>query len=160
MFSTTNLFLAVIFFYTSSVHSQTCENFGQLNGTSCECPTGTGGSTCSELACGGNIFEGSQRPLTSTSSGGFANLTSSGCSCQSGWTGTGCNVCQTASACQSAANSLESSDSSLTGDDDGQNNTLVCNTSPKVWASSQMSCSVDVSNSLILNRFFTDIFTM
>ncbi|KAJ3849055.1 hypothetical protein EV368DRAFT_48052 [Lentinula lateritia] len=144
MFSTTNLFLAVIFFSTSSVCSQTCENFGQLNGTSCECPTGTGGSTCSELACGGNIFEGSQRPLTSTTSGGFANLTSSGCSCQSGWTGTGCNVCQAASACQSAANSLESSDSSLTGDDDdGQNNTLVCNTSPTVWASSQMSCSVD-----------------
>ncbi|KAJ3891331.1 hypothetical protein GG344DRAFT_77017 [Lentinula edodes] len=143
MFSTTIFFFAVIFFSASSVHSQTCENFGQLNGTSCECPTGTGGSTCSELACGGNIFEGSQRPLTSTSSGGFANLTSSGCSCQSGWTGTGCNVCQAASACQSAANSLESSDSSLTGDDDGQNNTLVCNTSPKVWASSQMSCSVD-----------------
>ncbi|KAJ4475603.1 hypothetical protein J3R30DRAFT_3294740 [Lentinula aciculospora] len=144
MFFITNFFLVIVL-SLSSVHSQNCENFGQLNGTSCDCPTGTGGSTCSELACGGNIFEGSQRPLTSTSSsGGFANLTSSGCSCQSGWTGTACTVCESASACQSAANSLGNSDSSLTGDDgDGQNNTLVCNTTPKVWASSQMSCSVN-----------------
>ncbi|KAE9395118.1 ABC transporter [Gymnopus androsaceus JB14] len=126
----------------TNVRSQTCENFGQINGTSCDCPTGFGGSTCSELACGGNIFQGSQRPLTSESSG-FANLTSSGCACQSGWTGTACNVCQSASACQNAANALGISQSSLTGTDDGQNNTLVCNTSPKVSASSQMSCNVN-----------------
>ncbi|KAJ3994693.1 hypothetical protein F5050DRAFT_432283 [Lentinula boryana] len=143
MISTLNFFLVVALLSLSSVYSQSCENYGQLNGSSCSCPTGIGGSTCSELACGGNIFEGSQRPFTSSSSGGFANLTSSGCSCQSGWTGTACNVCQSASACQNAGSSLETSDSSLTGDDDGQNNTLICNTSPKVWASSQMSCSVD-----------------
>ncbi|KAJ3728308.1 hypothetical protein C8R42DRAFT_619517 [Lentinula raphanica] len=143
MLSAIHLLLAHIFVFINSVLSQTCENYGQLNGTTCDCPTGTGGTTCSQLACGGNIFEGSQRPLTSTSSGGFANLTASGCSCQSGWTGTACNVCQSASACQNAASSLESSSSSISGDDDGQNNTLICNTSPKVWASSQMSCSVD-----------------
>ncbi|KAF9063699.1 hypothetical protein BDP27DRAFT_1393878 [Rhodocollybia butyracea] len=132
-----------ILFGTWRVQAQTCENYGQLNRTGCDCPTGFGGPTCSELACGGNIFQGSQRPLTSTSSG-FANLTSSGCSCQSGWTGTACNVCTSANACQNAANGLGNSASSLTGDDnDGLNHTLVCNTSPKVWASSQMSCSVN-----------------
>ncbi|KIK59076.1 hypothetical protein GYMLUDRAFT_44816 [Collybiopsis luxurians FD-317 M1] len=125
-----------------SVHGQSCENYGFSNGTTCECPTGFGGSTCSELACGGNLFQGSQRPLTSTSSG-FANLTASGCSCQNGWTGTACNVCETANACQSASNALGSSQIPLTGVDDGQNQTLVCNTSPRVYASSQMSCGVN-----------------
>ncbi|KAF5367669.1 hypothetical protein D9757_010971 [Collybiopsis confluens] len=126
----------------AAVHAQSCQNYGFSNGTSCECPTGTGGSTCSELACGGNLFQGSQRPVTSTSSG-FANLTASGCSCQSGWTGTACNVCQSANACQTASNALANSQSSLSGVDDGQNHTLVCNTAPRVYAASQMSCSVN-----------------
>lgn len=120
----------------------TCDNYGLLNGTSCSCPTGFGGSTCSQIGCGGTIFQGSQRPLTTSSTGSFANLTASNCSCESGWTGTGCNVCQTAQACQSgfAVAGQVTTDSSTT-----DNKTLVCNTQARVWASSQMSCQVNVS---------------
>lgn len=146
-------FLAVSSFFSSPVRSQTtCENFGIVNSTSCVCPTGFGGLTCAELACGGNIFQGSQRPLT-TESSGFANLTSSGCSCQSDWTGTACNVCQSASACQNAANALGIPS---TGVEDGQNDTIVCNTSPQVFASGQMSCDVNVS---VFNRLHRSILT-
>ncbi|KAK0185967.1 hypothetical protein F5146DRAFT_163180 [Armillaria mellea] len=127
--------------------AQSCENAGVVNGSSCDCPTGFGGSNCSQPACGGNIFQGTDRSLTPINSNGFANLTAAGCSCQSGWTGTGCNVCQTANACTSAYSSSTSgsstSSSGLTGLDDGQNRTVVCNNSPRVWASGQLSCNVN-----------------
>ncbi|OSD02070.1 hypothetical protein PYCCODRAFT_1368085 [Trametes coccinea BRFM310] len=118
--------------------SDNCENYGVSNGTACECPPGFGGSTCSQPACGGTIFQGSSRPLASGSP--FANLTS--CSCEDGWTGTGCNVCQTAKACQAGFSSVKGSSGPLTGDDSGQNNTLVCSTTPRVYAASEMSCDV------------------
>jgi hypothetical protein len=133
-------------FFVLLVHAQTCENYGLPNGTSCVCPTGFGGSTCSQLGCGGTIFQGSQRSLTpSTATGSFANLTASSCQCESGWTGTGCNVCQTAKACQSgfAAVGQVTADSSTIDGPQG-NTTLVCNTQARVWASSQMSCQVNV----------------
>ncbi|KAG7453130.1 ABC transporter [Guyanagaster necrorhizus] len=129
------------------VVAQSCENAGVVNGSSCDCPTGFGGSNCSQPACGGNIFQGTNRSLTPINSNGFANLTAAGCSCQSGWTGTGCNVCQTASACASGYSSTTSgsstSSSGLTGLNDGQNRTLVCNNSPRVWAAGQLSCNVN-----------------
>jgi ABC-type multidrug transport system fused ATPase/permease subunit len=127
------------------VHAQTCENYGVLNGTSCACPPGFGGSTCSQLGCGGTIFQGSQRHLTSSSTGSFANLTASTCQCESGWIGTGCNVCQTANACQAgfaAVNQVTIDSSSFNGTQG--NETLVCNTQAQVYASSQMSCQVNV----------------
>ncbi|KDR81917.1 hypothetical protein GALMADRAFT_240228 [Galerina marginata CBS 339.88] len=124
------------------VQAQTCENYGITNGTSCMCPTGFGGSTCSQPGCGGTIFQGSQRPLAPLS-GSSANLTAGGCSCVGGWTGTGCNVCQTASACQTAfsAAGTVTADSSTLGSTQG-NETMVCNSEPRVYASSQMSCQV------------------
>ena len=127
------------------VHAQTCENFGVLNGSSCACPAGFGGSTCSQIGCGGTIFQGSQRKLTSNSTGSFANLTASTCQCDSGWIGTGCNVCQTANACQTgfAAVGQATIDSSSFDGTQG-NETLVCNTQARVYASSQMSCQVNV----------------
>ncbi|KAI0081441.1 hypothetical protein K474DRAFT_1656588 [Panus rudis PR-1116 ss-1] len=122
----------------------TCENYGIVNGSSCACPVGFGGSTCSQPACGGNIFQGTSRSLVPQSN---LNLTAAGCSCQDGWTGTGCNVCQTSNACQSgfSAVSQGSSGSSVAGlpDSTGQNNTLACNTAPRVYASGQMSCQVN-----------------
>ena len=123
--------------------AQTCQNYGVRNGTSCSCPVGFGGADCSLPGCGGTIFQGSQRPVASTS-GSFANLTAAGCSCTSGWTGTGCNVCQTASACQTAFAAVGSvTPASALGPSQG-NDTMVCNTQPRVYASSQMSCRVDV----------------
>ncbi|KAH8832894.1 ABC transporter [Flagelloscypha sp. PMI_526] len=111
-----------------------CENYGSQNGTSCLCPPGFGGSTCSQASCKGNLFQGSQRPLVS----GTTNLTSPDCACDSGWTGTGCNVCASASACSSALGGGSSS----TGDTSGINNTMTCNTTPRVYSSGQLSCQV------------------
>ncbi|KAK0227794.1 hypothetical protein IW262DRAFT_1347231 [Armillaria fumosa] len=143
----TILFLPLFVSFTALSVAQSCENAGVVNGSSCDCPTGFGGSNCSQPACGGNIFQGTDRSLTPINSNGFANLTAAGCSCQSGWTGTGCNVCQTANACASAYSSSTSgsstSSSGLTGLDDGQNRTLVCNNSPRVWAAGQLSCNVN-----------------
>ncbi|KZT03476.1 ABC transporter [Laetiporus sulphureus 93-53] len=119
-----------------------CGNYGIVNGSSCGCPTGFGSSDCSEPACGGTIFDGASRSLASASSGGFPNIT--GCNCESGWSGTGCNVCRTASACQSgyskAGYSSSVSSSSLSG---AENDTLVCNVDPRVYAAGVMSCAVD-----------------
>lgn len=125
--------------------AQSCENYGFLNGSSCACPVGFGNSTCSQPACGGTIFQGSQRPLASVSSASFANLTASSCSCQTGWTGLGCNVCETANACQVAYSAVVNSTSQISSLlPNGPNNTVICNTSPKVYSSSQMSCQVVV----------------
>ena len=118
-----------------------CENYGVPNGTSCACPVGFGGASCSQPACGGTIFEGSSRPLASGSP--FANLTS--CSCEDGWTGTGCNVCQTSKACQTGFSSVSGTSTSLTGADSGQNDTIVCSVAPRVYAVGEMSCQVQVS---------------
>ncbi|KAM5542745.1 hypothetical protein V8D89_003706 [Ganoderma adspersum] len=129
--------------------SGSCENYGTPNGTACACPPGFGGLTCSQPACGGTIFQGSGRSLANGSP--FANLTSSGCSCEDGWTGTGCNVCQTAKACQSGFASVRGSAGSLTGADTGQNNTIVCNAAPRVYAAGEMSC--DVQNPTLQSLF-------
>ncbi|KAF9265883.1 hypothetical protein L218DRAFT_997259 [Marasmius fiardii PR-910] len=135
--------LLIIISLSLLIRAQSCENYGFQNQSSCSCPTGFGGSTCSEIACGGTLFQGSQRPYTSTTSG-FANITASGCQCQGGWSGTACNVCQSASACQSAFSSVTSGTPPSTGPAGiSTNTTMVCNKTPRVWASSQMSCSVD-----------------
>ncbi|KAF8061676.1 hypothetical protein FPV67DRAFT_1509891 [Lyophyllum atratum] len=133
-------------FLATLVAAQTCENYGLQNGSSCACPTGFGGPTCSQVACGGNIFQGSQRPLTPSNSNSFANITQAGCACEQGWTGTACNVCQTSSVCQTAfvaSGKAPSNSDVISGSQNGQNNTLTCNTSPRVWAGSQMSCRVN-----------------
>lgn len=121
------------------VLAQSCQNYGILQGSTCICPPGFGGSDCSSPACGGTIFQGSSRQ-TAPSPG---NLTSADCACQDGWTGVGCNVCTSASACQNGYAS-QNLTSGVTGSDVGQNETLVCNSAPRVWAAGQMSCSITV----------------
>jgi len=142
-----SLFLYTLPLLISSIaaSAQSCENYGSQNGSSCACPTGFGGPTCSQIGCGGNIFQGSQRSLTPSSSS-FANLTAAGCSCEDGWSGTGCNVCQTSNACQvayAASGAAQSAPEIVSGAQNSQNNTIVCNTSARVWAGSQMSCQVN-----------------
>lgn len=148
---------ALFAFFGDQVVAQntTCENDGVLNsdGSSCDCQLGFGGSTCSLPACGGDIFQGTNRSIVGQPSapGTPANLTANSCSCEDGWSGFGCNVCQSASACQtgfSRVNGGSSSQTSLPGidPDEIQNGTLVCNTSPRVWAVGELSCSVIVCN--------------
>ncbi|KAI0062057.1 hypothetical protein BV25DRAFT_1825918 [Artomyces pyxidatus] len=127
-----------------------CENYGvPTNSFACSCPPGFGGPTCSSPACGGDIFQNTTRPLISGASAtSFGNLTSSGCACEAGWGGVGCNVCQGPTVCQSAFNAAGGNTTSVIGgsnglgDTGGQNNTLTCNTTPKVWAAGEMSCDV------------------
>ncbi|KAI6125259.1 ABC-2 type transporter-domain-containing protein [Pisolithus croceorrhizus] len=128
------------------VAGQSCSNFGVASSSSgCLCPPGFGGSNCSEPACGGTIFDGSSRTLASATSGGFPNLTASDCSCSSGWTGTGCNVCSTSSACQTAWTAVNGNASVSDGiaAASGVNDTLVCNTQPTVYAAGELSCQVN-----------------
>lgn len=131
-----------------SALAQSCSNYGISTGSGgCTCPSGFGGSTCSQPACGGNIFQGTSRSYAPIpQGGGFANLTASGCQCENGWTGTGCNVCQSSSACQTAFSASGAQGANTTGVDGttGQNDTVVCNTSPKVYAASSMGCNVIV----------------
>jgi len=128
------------------VRGQTCENYGTINGTNCACPNGFGGPTCSQPSCGGTIFQGSQRPLATKLTGSFANLTASGCSCENGWVGTACNVCQSAAACQSAfvAAGVAPANLALALSGSQGNDTMTCNAQARVYASSQMSCQVNV----------------
>jgi hypothetical protein len=131
----------------SSVRAQvTCENYGfPLNSSACTCPPGFGGATCSAPACGGNIFQADQRPLLSgANSTSFGNVSSSTCACPAGWTGTGCNVCQSSTVCQSAFNAVGGNSSNVKPEQSGLNNTLTCNTAPRVYAAGEMSCTVIV----------------
>lgn len=91
LFLISSLILAVVNAQVS------CDNYGVANGSSCACPPGFGGSTCSDPGCGGDIFQGTSRSLAQAktdTSPSFANLTASSCSCEDGWGGFGCNVCQ------------------------------------------------------------------
>ncbi|KAF8638787.1 hypothetical protein AX17_001846 [Amanita inopinata Kibby_2008] len=134
----------ILFSLALQAAALTCENYGIVNGTTCSCPVGFGGSTCTQPACGGTIFQGSHRPLATVSSGSFSNLTASSCSCGDGWAGLGCNVCQSANACQTGFSSASSAQSQTTGLlPNGQNNTITCNAAPRVYAAGQMSCRVE-----------------
>ncbi|KAF9654055.1 hypothetical protein BDM02DRAFT_3158815 [Thelephora ganbajun] len=133
------LVLGLLSSSTALVLAQSCQNYGLSQGSSCLCPPGFGGSDCSLPACSGTIFQGSNR-RTAPAPG---NLTSAGCMCQDGWSGVGCNVCTSHSACQSGYVSQNpTSGTGVTGTDVGQNNTMVCNSTPRVWAAGEMSCSV------------------
>lgn len=119
-----------------------CENSGiPLTGSdgtasSCSCPPGFGGNTCSLPGCGDDIFYGTRRnlsqPLSSTT---YSNLTASGCSCTNGWTGVGCNLCTSDSVCQNAFD--------ISGATPSQR--LGCNTEARVFASGMASCGIEVN---------------
>ncbi|KAF8531632.1 ABC-2 type transporter-domain-containing protein [Gautieria morchelliformis] len=139
--------LLVCFAAFWAVASQSCENYGTVNGSICSCPPGFGGPACELVACGGTLFSGSNRPLAQISSNTTkSNLTS--CSCEAGWGGTGCNVCTSSTACQNAFNAVKGnqpiSPTSGIGPSPSalQNNSLTCNVQPTVYASGEMSCQV------------------
>lgn len=132
-----------LLFSSTLVVAQSCSNYGLVQGSSCLCPPGFGGSDCLSPACGGTMFQGSNRQ-TAPAPG---NLTSAGCTCQDGWTGVGCDVCTSSSACQSGyVAENPTSGNGVTGSDVGQNTTMICNSAPRVWGAGQMSCSVIVES--------------
>ena len=81
--------LLVSFLSASSAVGQSCQNYGTPNGTACACPPGFGGPNCELFACGGDLFQGSSRPLAQVSGNQRSNVTN--CACEDGWGGTGCN---------------------------------------------------------------------
>jgi hypothetical protein len=88
-----DMHLALLFWLglaAAAAAQTTCENAGtpRADGT-CACPPGFGGATCSAPACGGNLFQGSQRPVSQNASTG--GLSFAGCACEDGWGGAGCN---------------------------------------------------------------------
>ncbi|EIW85570.1 hypothetical protein CONPUDRAFT_118487 [Coniophora puteana RWD-64-598 SS2] len=128
--------------------AQSCSNYGfqdPSNSSACLCPPGFGGATCAQSACGGTIFDGSSRSLAPASNGGFSNLTASDCSCVDGWTGEGCNVCTSANACSSGSSKIGGSSSSSSDGMSGVglNETMVCSSSPQVYAAGELSCDVN-----------------
>ena len=157
----------------------TCDNFGTSNGNGCSCPVGFGGADCSLPACGGDLFQGTtvrslshskllrwlirhvQRPVAQPSPGGsYASVT--GCTCEAGWTGTGCNgtflskkrvfdawievflpkVCTTDAACQTGF--TQAGPHSDFFRRQSENTTIVCYTGLRVFSGAQMSCKVNV----------------
>jgi len=146
-----SLFIALTLLLPTVASAQSCQNYGTQNGSVCACPPGFGGNTCSQPSCGGNLFQGLNRTLVPAplNNSTFPNTTSAGCSCQAGWIGTGCNVCQTTNACQIAyaaatgTNGTSASSVASSGQT-GQNDTMVCNTKPQVYAAGEMSCDVIV----------------
>ena len=123
-----------------------CENSGipQIdssgNATSCSCPPGFGGPTCSLPGCGDDIFYGGRRNFSQPDSSqsplgtAYSNITASSCNCSNGWSGIGCNVCTTDTACQNALD--------IAGNDPHQ--TVGCYARPMVLASGLASCGIEV----------------
>src|ERR1700722_15646834 len=131
----------ILLFLSYLAVGQTCDNYGLSNSSGCICPVGFGGSNCSQPGCGGDIFQGTQRPLTPLDASG--NLTAGGCTCESGWGGVGCNVCQNNDACESAFLRAEGGtdpDVVITGKSDN----VTCNTALRVYAAGLASCDVVV----------------
>ncbi|WVF69150.1 hypothetical protein IAT40_003925 [Kwoniella sp. CBS 6097] len=127
------------------VSAQTCYNYGSPSSGSCLCPPGfntpSSGSSardCSLPVCGGSLYTpGEAAP---GGQGGFGNI-SVGCGCEDGWTGPGCTVCQSDSACSSSLQQYLNSSNSLSSPD-GLNSSLTCSKAPTVYSSSQLSCQV------------------
>ncbi|EJU05788.1 hypothetical protein DACRYDRAFT_20168 [Dacryopinax primogenitus] len=141
--------------------SQSCEQYAlPQTSTTCLCPPGFSGPTCSFPSCGGNLFQGSTRASAQPAQGQqYSNLTSSGCTCQSGWGGEGCNVCLSAGACQSGfwASNFNTTVGQSTPDlsgvspDQTGNQTITCSADSRVYTSAEMSC--DVNNPTLQSLF-------
>jgi len=132
------LYVVISLLLSSSAAQSTCDNYASQNGSACLCPPGFGGDNCAVPSCGGNIFQGRDRPLASGASGNF-----SGCECQDGWGGAGCNLCQRSDACQTGYNSAFGTTTTINAS--GLDGTLQCNSGLRVYAAGQMSCQVIVS---------------
>ncbi|KAG0249929.1 hypothetical protein BG011_008801, partial [Mortierella polycephala] len=101
---------------------------------------GFGGSDCSLLSCGSPLTDPSQRP---TAPAGGACTT-----CDDGFGGFNCNVCQSDTGCQAKPPSR----SSFLGDE-----SMVCNKEPEVFHNAFMSCAVRAPE---LTGFFPGEYTL
>ncbi|KAF9936023.1 hypothetical protein BGZ67_002753 [Mortierella alpina] len=111
--------------FDCSTSPKGCLNNGVCQGNVCKCMPGFGGSDCGLLSCGSPLTDSSQRPTVASGAG---------CStCDDGFGGLNCNVCQTNAGCQAKPPSRFS----LLG-----NENLVCNKKPEVFYNAFMACPV------------------
>ncbi|CAO3564493.1 unnamed protein product [Mortierella alpina] len=111
--------------FDCSTSPKGCLNYGVCQGNVCKCMPGFGGTDCGLLSCGSPLTDPSQRPTVASGVG---------CStCDDGFGGLNCNVCQTNAGCQAKPPSRFS----LLG-----NENLVCNKKPEVFQNAFMACPV------------------
>ncbi|KAG0277335.1 hypothetical protein BGZ96_002909 [Linnemannia gamsii] len=103
-----------------------CLNSGvcSLN-NQCKCLPGFGGLDCGLMSCGSPLQQISQRPTV--------NAGSSCTTCDSGYGGFNCNVCETDDAC-----AADTSRPSMFGDEK-----MVCNKKPELFYNAFMTCDVN-----------------
>ncbi|KNE97596.1 hypothetical protein PSTG_09145 [Puccinia striiformis f. sp. tritici PST-78] len=79
-----------------------CKQYGTCSeyDGQCKCPAGFGGQDCSQPVCG-SLARGDERHVRQDNS--------TSCSCDDGWTGINCNVCQNDQVCTSMLSSLDDS---------------------------------------------------
>ncbi|KAG0056470.1 hypothetical protein BGZ89_002105 [Linnemannia elongata] len=96
---------------------------GQNN--QCKCLPGFGGPDCSLMSCGSPLRDISQRPTVQPGS--------SCTTCDDGFSGANCNVCETDAAC-----ATDTSRAPLFGDEK-----MVCNKKPEIFYNAFMTCDVN-----------------
>ncbi|KAG0316959.1 hypothetical protein BGZ99_006571 [Dissophora globulifera] len=126
--------------YDCSASPKGCLNGGNCENKVCKCAAGFGGGDCSLLACGSPLIDPSLR--TTVASG--TNCTT----CDDGFGGFNCNVCETDAGCQSKPPSR----TSFFGNED-----MVCNKKPEVFYDAYMSCAVITPE---LEGFFKGNYTL
>lgn len=117
------LLIAATLLSLAVARAQECDNFGQSTDGTCFCPAGLTGSNCSEPARGGDAY----------------NPKPDG-QCADGWFGPTCTVCTSDAACNNALGTLASPANAMPMP--GMNETLVCNTEPVAYGTSQLTCDV------------------
>ncbi|KAI8599001.1 hypothetical protein EDD21DRAFT_380959 [Dissophora ornata] len=120
--------------YQGCLNSGTCEN------SVCKCMPGFGGNDCSLLACGSPLIDPSQRTTVTSNS--------SCPTCDAGFGGFNCNVCETDAGCQSKTPTR----TSFLG-----NENMVCNKKTEVFYDAFMSCAVRAP---ALTSFFPGNYTL
>ncbi|KAF8926121.1 hypothetical protein BGZ58_000174, partial [Dissophora ornata] len=126
--------------YDCSTSPKGCLNSGTCENSVCKCMPGFGGNDCSLLACGSPLIDPSQRTTVTSNS--------SCPTCDAGFGGFNCNVCETDAGCQSKTPTR----TSFLG-----NENMVCNKKTEVFYDAFMSCAVRAP---ALTSFFPGNYTL
>ncbi|KAG0233627.1 hypothetical protein BGX31_004800, partial [Mortierella sp. GBA43] len=126
--------------YDCSTSPKGCLNNGVCSGTQCKCTPGFGGNDCGLLSCGSPLIDPSQRPT--------APANTKCTTCEDGFGGFNCNVCQTNAGCTSKPPSR----SSFLGTE-----SMECNKKPEVFYNAFMTCAVNTPE---LAGFFPGNYTL
>ncbi|KAF9432002.1 hypothetical protein BGZ76_011422 [Entomortierella beljakovae] len=110
--------------YNCATSPKGCLNNGQCNSGKCKCLAGFGGSDCGQLACGSPLKDPLLRPTVP--------INGTCATCDDGYSGINCNVCQNDNACTAASPRKSFFDDEK----------MVCNKKPNVFLNTYMNCAV------------------